>query len=305
MSFASEVKEELCDFPIKNSLVKMEFAGFLKFKGMLEIGEKTYFELTVKNICAARRVKNLLRIMHEGKVDVFYHEEKRLKAGRIFLFRINVDDIMDFLEKIGLSSTGKVKEGNFSDPAIFSAFLRGAFISSGSVADPTHHHHLEIYYRKPEILHIILKRLNDFFGIKGHIISVQYGYRFYIKNGAMIEEFLNFIGAKKSAWKIHNIMMESRIRSDVTRSMNFIEANSKRSGNATLKQINAIMNVDRELGLESLPFELFKVAKLRLENPELPLRELGALFDPPLSKSVVHRRLRKISEISKKNGDTK
>ncbi len=305
MSFTSEVKEELCDFPIESPLAKMEFAGFLKFKGTLEIGRKTYFELTVKSTCAARRVKNLLRIMHEGKVDVFYHEEKRLRAGRIFLFRISVDNIMNFLEEIGLNSMGKVKEKDFSDPTIFSAFLRGAFISSGSVADPAHHHHLEIYYRKAEILHAILRRLNDFFGMKGHIVSVQYGYKFYMKDGVMIEEFLNFIGAKKSAWKVHNIMMESRIRSDVTRSMNFIEANSRRSGNATLKQINAIMNVDRKLGLESLPFELRKVAKLRLENPELSLRELGALFNPPLSKSIVHRRLRKISEISEKNGGTK
>ncbi len=302
MSFVSEVKEELCDFPIENSLAQMEFAGFLKFKGMLEIGRKTYFELIIKSTCAARRVKKLLGIMHEDKVEVFYHEEKRLKAGRIFSFRINVDDIMVFLRKIGLSSTGKVEERNFSDPTIFSAFLRGAFISSGSVADPSRHHHLEIYYRKPEILHSISKRLNDFFGINGHIISVQYGYRFYIKNGSMIEEFLNFIGAKKSSWKVHNIMMESRIRSDVTRSMNFIEANSKRSGNATLKQIRAIMNVEYELGLESLPFELHRVAKLRLENPELSLRELGMLFDPPLSKSIVHRRLRKILEISQRNG---
>ncbi len=305
MPFTSEVKEELCDLPVKNSLVKMEFAGFLKFKGMLEIGKESYFELTVKGTCAARRVKKMLRIMHEDKVDVFYHEEKRLKAGRVYLFKINVDDVMIFLGEIGLSSTGKVKEKNFLDPTAFGAFLRGAFISSGSIANPAHHHHLEIYYRKPGILYVMLKRLNDFFGIKGHMVEVRYGYRFYIKDGVMIEEFLNLIGAKRAAQKIHNVMMESRIRSDVTRSMNFIEANSKRSGNATLKQINAIMSVDREFGIESLPSELCEVSRLRLENPELSLRELGELANPPLSKSIVYRRLRKILEISEKNSGKK
>ncbi|WP_036223142.1 DNA-binding protein WhiA [Mesoaciditoga lauensis] len=300
MSFTSEVREELCDLKIEKSLARAEFAGFLKFKGMLEIGKDTHFELSVKNVCAARRVKNLLRMMEEKSVNVFYHEEKKLKRGRIFLFRIKVKDATNFMKELHLNTLGEVQKDLFEDPTVFGAFLRGAFISSGSVVDPARHHHLELYHNKVEILKKIMEKLEEFFGIFGHIAHVKYGYRFYIKNGEMIEEFLNFIGAVKSAKKVHNIMMESRIRSDVTRSLNFIEANSKRSGSAALKHIRAIIEVDKELGLDSLEPQLREIARARLENPELSLRELGNLFTPPLSKSMVHRRLKKILDISEK-----
>jgi DNA-binding protein WhiA len=303
MSFTTGVKEELCDLKIEKAMARAEFAGFLKFKGMLEIGKDTHFELSVKSVCAARRVKNLLRMMDEKNVDVLYHEEKRLKRGRVFLFRISVKDVTAFLNDLHLNALGEARKELFEDPAIFGAFLRGAFISSGSVVDPARHHHLELYHNKREILEKIMNKLEEFFGISGHIADVKYGYRFYIKNGEMIEEFLNFIGAEKSAKKVQNIMLESRIRSDITRSLNFIEANSKRSGSAALRQINAILKVDKEIGLNSLEPELRDVAKARLENPECSLRELGNLFNPPLSKSMIHRRLQKILKMSEKRGD--
>lgn len=305
MSFTLDVKEELCTLPINHFTAKAEFAGFLKFKGTLEIGRFSHFELTVKDTCVARRVKKLLKIMHQGNVDIFYRQEKRLNAGRLFLLRIAVENVREFLNELGLNTIGEVNERTVSDPILFAAFMRGAFLSSGSIANPVHHHHLEIYYRKLEALNWILKRLENFFGIIGHIVDVSYGYRFYIKNGEMIEEFLNLIGAMRAANLVHSVMMANRIRSDVTRSVNFIEANSKRSGTASLKQIDAIMEIDRRIGLKNLPPKLYKVAKLRLENPAVSLRELGSMLTPPVSKSVVHRRLGKILKMVQLGEDKK
>ena len=91
----------------------------------------------------------------------------------------------------------------------------------------------------------------------------------------------------------------------VTRSVNFIEANSKRSGAASLKQIDAIIEFDRRIGLKSLPPKLYKVAKLRLENPAISLRELGSMLIPPVSKSVVHRRLGKIFQMVQSSKEDK
>lgn len=305
MSFTSDVKEELCALPIKPFSAKAEFAGFLKFKGTLEIGKRSHFELSVKNTCVVRRVKKLLKLMQRDDVDIFYHQEKRLNVGRLFLLRIAVDDIEEFLNDLGLNTLGEVNEQAVSDPTLFAAFMRGVFLSSGSVTNPAQHHHLEIYYRKVEALNWILKRLKDFFGIIGHIVDVRYGYRFYIKNGDTIEEFLNLIGAMRAANLVHSVMMMNRIRSNVTRSVNFIEANSKRSGTASLKQIDAIMEIDRRMGLENLPPELYKAAKLRLENPAISLRELGSMLTPPVSKSVVHRRLGKILQKLQSKEDQK
>ena len=297
MSFALDVKEETCALSINFFSAKAELAGFLKFKGTLKIGKHNYLELTLRNTCVVRRVKKLLKCIDQKNVDIFYREEKRLNAGKLFLLQIEVENVENFLKDIGLNPTGKVDEQKLSDPTLFAAFMRGAFLSSGSVANPAHHHHLEIYYNKLETLNWILKRLKISFGIIGHIVDVNYGYRFYIKNGEMIEEFLNLIGAIKAANLIHSIMMAKRIRSDVTRSVNFIEANSKRSGAASLRQIDAIMEFDRKIGLKTLPPQLYKVAKLRLENPAVSLRELGSMLNPPISKSVVHRRLGKIHQM--------
>jgi DNA-binding protein WhiA len=88
--------------------------------------------------------------------------------------------------------------------------------------------------------------LEETFGIVGFIVDIRYGYRLYVKNGEMINEFLNLSGATNSAKLFSSLMASKRIHSDVTRSMNFIEANSKRSGNASWKQIAAIIKVDKK-----------------------------------------------------------
>jgi DNA-binding protein WhiA len=136
--------------------------------------------------------------------------------------------------------------------------------------------------------------LEETFGIVGFIVDIRYGYRLYVKNGEMINEFLNLSGATNSAKLFSSLMASKRIHSDVTRSMNFIEANSKRSGNASWKQIAAIIKVDKKIGLDSFPKEIQDAAALRLSNPELSLREIGNMLEPPVSKSIVHRRLMKI-----------
>ncbi len=300
MSFTSDVREELCGFPVHQETVKAEIAGFLKFKGTLDIGKTPHLELSVKDTCSARRVKRLFALLKNTRVEVMYHDEKRLKAGRIFLLKITVDDLSFFLRGLGLDEIGNVKGEFFSDPASFSAFLRGAFIASGSIANPSRYHHLELYHRHRESLLWILKTLKDLFGIKGYMVDVRYGYRFYLKDGEMIGEFLNLIGAGKSARMIESIMMMNRIHSDVTRSVNFIEANSKRSGLASLKQIEIIREIESLIGLDSLPEEIHEVAKLRLEHPEVSLRELGMMTEPPISKSIVYRRLMKVFEIAEK-----
>lgn len=300
MSFTSDVREELCGFPVLENGVKAEVAGFLKFKGTLDIGKDSHLELSVKDTCSARRVKRLFGFLENTRVEVMYREEKRLKAGRIFLLRIEAADVSGFLNGLGLDAIGNMKKEFFADPVSFSAFLRGAFIASGSIANPSRYHHLELYHRHQESLLWILQNLNELFGIKGYMVDVRYGYRFYIKDGKMIGEFLNLIGAGKAAQTIESIMMMNRIHSDVTRSVNFIEANSKRSGLASLKQIEMIREIEMNIGLENLPEEISEVARLRLEHPEVSLRELGVMTDPPISKSIVYRRLMKVFEIAEK-----
>jgi DNA-binding protein WhiA len=294
MPFTSDVKNELYHLPINENSSRAEIAGLLKFKGSIEIGKNIYLELTLKDSGAARRTKQLLKVLNVKDISVMYHDEGKLKVGRLFTIRIMTDKIENFLDEIGLDLTGKIKSDFFSDPTLSSAFFRGAFIASGSIANPAKYHHLEFYNQRSEPLEWMKKKLEETFGIVGFIVDIRYGYRLYVKNGEMINEFLNLSGATNSAKLFSSLMASKRIHSDVTRSMNFIEANSKRSGNASWKQIAAIIKVDKKIGLDSFPKEIQDAAALRLSNPELSLREIGNMLEPPVSKSIVHRRLMKI-----------
>ncbi len=300
MSFTSDVKNELYHIQTNEISSKSELAGLIKFKGFIEIGKTTYLELTLKDSGAMRRAKQLLKNFDVNDTTITYQNQKRLKMGKIFTMRITAENVEDFLKDLGLDLLGHIKDDKFSDPTIFSAFVRGAFIASGSIANPMKYHHLEFYNQQIEPLNWMKKKFEDFFGIVGSTIDIKYGYRFYIKNGEMINEFLNLIEATDSANFFSSIMASKKIHSDVTRSMNFIDANSKRSGNASWKQIEAVKIVENALGLDDFPAQVRETAILRMKNPELSLREIGNILDPPVSKSVVHRRIMKIIEVAKK-----
>lgn len=294
MSFTSDVRDELYRFNVEKPFAYAELAGMLKFKGSIEIGKNTHIEILLKEPGAVRRVKSILKAIDVNESSVNYQNQEGLNPGKMFTVKIMVNDVKKFLSKLGLDLIGHLKSDFFSDPAIFSAFLRGAFISSGYIADPSKYHHLEFYARKIDTLKWLKEKLEKSFGMPGFIIDLHYGYRFYIKNGEMINEFLNLIGAQESSRIFSSIMSSKKISSDVTRSMNFINANSQKSGNASWKQINAIKYVEERIGIENFSEEIQKIALLRLNNPELSLNEIGKMLNPPLSKSAVYRRLSKI-----------
>jgi len=109
-------------------------------------------------------------------------------------------------------------------------------------------------------------------------------------------EVLHLMGAPLSAKKVEDIVQRRLIVSDVNRSMNFLSANADRIGVSTAKQIRAIQVIDEKIGLDSLEDELRLLAELRLQNEDLSLRELGEMMNPPMSKSMVYSRIRKLIE---------
>lgn len=303
MEFNAQVKDELYNFPISEKFARAELAGFLKFKGNLEIGKDNYLLISpLKEPSSVRRIKLILKKIGNNETSVIYKKICKLNVGNLFEVKISVKDVKEFISQIGLDLTGKIHDEFFKDPVILSALLRGIFISSGYIADPSKYHHLEIYSRDLENLEWLKAKLENTVGMVGFIIDVRYGYRFYMKNGETIIEFLNFIGAVNSSRLFFSIMSSKKINSDITRSMNFIDANSKRSGNASWKQINAIKFVLEHVGLDDFPEDIQKMAYLRLEHPELSLSEIGKMFNPPLSKSMVYRRLFKIIQIAQQFG---
>ncbi|MDK2839743.1 MAG: cell division protein WhiA [Thermosipho sp. (in: thermotogales)] len=292
-TFSEDVKGELCHTVVNSELeAKSELAGFLKSRGVIiRSFNDVVVKIEVGFIPAARRIMNLMAIVGTDKKRLTMIKNK-LKKKRVQIFI--PFSILSKLELDILEVPGYI----FEDLGLFGAFLRGVFISTGSVTDPTKNYHFEIISHNYKFLNEIQKYLFDNLGILGKIASFgQKNYRFYLKRAKDIIEILYYMGAQRNADKMEKIVSSREIKSDFNRSMNFLTANAKRVGESNAKQIRIIKNLFEKYGEDILNDELKKIALLRLENEDLSLSDLGKLFDPPLSKSMVYNRIKKIFKI--------
>lgn len=179
------------------------------------------------------------------------------------------------------------------------AFLRGAFISAGSISDPEKGYHLEIVCENEQKA-LYVKEIADSFEIAAHIAKRSGKQIVYIKDGDAIADFLRCVEAPASLMKFENIRIVREMRGSVNRQVNCETANINRSVQAADRQIRDIELIDHTVGIENLEDPLKAVCVARLENPDISLEELGKILTPPLGKSGVNHRLRKISEIAEK-----
>ncbi|ABR31222.1 hypothetical protein SU69_06960 [Thermosipho melanesiensis] len=290
-TFSEDVKGELCHIKVTEIEAKSELSGFLKSKGILI---KTYRGLHVKLeigfIPAARRVMNLMGIVEVNKEKLTLIKNK-LKKKRVQIFIP-----FSILEKLEVSIL-RVPSYVFEDWNCFAAFLRGVFVSSGSITDPAKNYHFEIISHNEEFLNTIKNYLSENLGINGKVARFNNNFRFYVKRARDIIELLNFLGAQRNANKMERMVSTREVKGDLNRTINFIEANAKRVADSNAKQINLISSLIDKYGMDVLPEELKQLAILRLENEDLSLSDLGKKFTPPLSKSMVYNRIRKIFKI--------
>ncbi|MDK2886282.1 MAG: cell division protein WhiA [Thermosipho sp. (in: thermotogales)] len=291
-TFSEDVKGELCQLDI-NSIdeAKSEISGFLKARGIItRTSNDIFINLEVGFIPAARRIMNLLSTIGVDKKRLTMIRN-RLKRKRVQIFIP-----ISILEKLSISPI-EVPNYIFNDISYFSAFLRGVFVTSGSLTDPIKSYHFEIVSHSEELLQIVDKQLKDILGVKGRIVKLNYNYRYYLKKSRDIIEILYFMGAQRAADKMEKIVSSREIKGDFNRSMNFLSANAKKVGESNAKQIKLIRTIAEKYGLEILPEDLRNIALARLENEDLSLSDLGKLFDPPLTKTMVYNRFKKIRKI--------
>ncbi len=179
------------------------------------------------------------------------------------------------------------------------AFLRGAFLSVGSISNPAKGYHLEFVCadsRKAEQLQNVL---HDF-DIDGKIVMRKKYHVVYLKEGESIVELLNVCEAHIALMEFENLRIVKEVRNSVNRRVNCEAANITKTVNAAAKQIEDIEYIREHGGFEHLPAHLRDMAEIRLEYPDATLKELGEYLDPPVGKSGVNHRLRKLSEFAEK-----
>ena len=177
------------------------------------------------------------------------------------------------------------------------AFIRGAFMAAGSISDPNKSYHFEIVCATPQQAEQLRTVISDF-GMDAKVVERKKHHVVYLKEGAQIVDMLNIMEAHVALMNLENVRILKEMRNSVNRQVNCETANINKTVNAAVKQIEDIKFIQEKGRLQELPDNLYEMAQVRLEHPEAPLKELGAYLNPPVGKSGVNHRLRKISEIA-------
>ena len=311
MSFASETKNELSRIvPEKKCCMLAEIAGFMRLAGSIRLAGLGKFRIvmTTNNPAVARHYKTLIKTYFsvDAKLDV--GQDQSLKRGHSYILTIGPEDLSEAI----LRETGilMIKEGmNFISDGIYDglirtkccrkAYLRGAFMAAGTVNNPEKDYHFEISTGTETLAKELRKVINGFVDITAKIVTRKKTFGVYLKAGEQIKDVLAIMGASGQFFKFDEVMMMKELKSEAYRMNNLDNANIDKSLRAAEAQINAIKKIQEKRGLDTLSPKLREAAYARLENPDVNIEELGKLMIPPLSKSGINNRLRRIEEIAK------
>ena len=304
MSFSSEVKEELVKKT--DSARHCQIAEFAAFMGMSGNVSETdngelCLEFVTENELSVEKFSDLLLRIFSIKMDA--DTNKMVKNGKETIIRITrQSDVAKILQTLKWCDDRFTQiEPVFVDARIVAmdcckkAFIRGAFIAAGSISDPNKFYHYEIVCDYEEGAQCLCDML-IFFGLDAKITVRKNDYIVYMKEGSNITDVLNLMGAYVSQMNLYNVMILKEMRNDVNRKVNCETANLNKTVAAAVKQTKDIIYIRDTVGLGSLKDSLRQVAEVRLEHEDMNLKDIGALLDPPVGKSGVNHRLRKISE---------
>jgi len=305
VSYASEVKQELTKLVVHPEHARVELSALLRMNGSLSI-QNHHFVLTAQteNAAIARRIFSLIKQKYGMESELLVRKKMKLKKNNQYLVRLKHDTNkvltdLDILDESGLSINTDVPEEVLTEDQRMRSYLRGAFLATGSVNNPeTSRYHLEIYSLYETHNEGIAQMMN-YFHLNARTTKRRNGYIVYLKEAEKIADFLQVIGATNSMLKFEDIRIVRDMRNSVNRLVNCENANINKTVAAAERQIENIKHLQATVGLDSLPDKLREIAVLRLENPEVSLKELGDMVPSgPISKSGINHRLRKLNELA-------
>ncbi|NLL48111.1 MAG: DNA-binding protein WhiA [Firmicutes bacterium] len=296
MSFSDDVRQELARvIPGARCCRIAELSAFYELEGFLLGTHNQFLDFNNSSPLVARKTLLLLKGLYPDlptQVLVVKSRSRRAQIctvrvlGRAFAGRV----YQDFREQSVLDGTDIPRK-----KCCRRAYLRGAFLSSGSITNPERGYHLEISTELSGLAEKIVAIMTSL-GMEAGITQRKGSLVIYLKDGGEIVTMLNVMGAHSALLHFENVRIMKDMRNQVNRLVNCETANVDKTVKAALGQIEAIQAIDAAIGLEELPPKLREVARVRLENPYASLQEIGDLMVPKMSKSGVNYRFRQLQE---------
>ncbi|EPF4606659.1 DNA-binding protein WhiA [Listeria monocytogenes] len=312
MSFASETKKELTHMDVSDSDAKVELAAFIRMNGAISFSNQlVIMDVQTENAAIARRMYQLLKDLYEVPIELLVRRKMKLKKNNVYIVRLKsgTRGILEDLRILEppMTFTKSIDRGFVKKRSAKRAYLRGAFLASGSVNNPeTSSYHLEIFSVYEEHNEAICALMNQF-DLNARTLERKNGFITYLKEAEKITEFLSIIRATSALLHFEDVRIMRDMRNSVNRLVNCETANLNKTINAAVRQIDNIKYIQSTVGLEALPERLREIAALRIANEDVTLKELGEMLTTgQVSKSGINHRLRKLDQIAERlrSGET-
>lgn len=294
MSFAGEVKTELCRVPLgRKCCIQAEAYGVLLYCNTFSPGE---IRIITENEAFAQR----LPILFKKAFRVTFDHLPEGEGKQVFSITAQ-KKIEEIQQTFGVDRGALALHVNFAvleENCCRAAFLRGSFLAGGSVTDPRKGYHLELATSHHSVSREVLALMREQ-ELEPKSAQRKGNTVIYFKQSNRIEDFLTCVGAPLAAMEVMNAKLEKDLRGSVNRRVNCDAANLDKAVEAAMAQVEAIRRLEERGVLVTLPEKLREAASLRLQHPEDTLSQLAEQCDPPITKSALNHRLRKLVELGR------
>lgn len=300
LGFSERTKNELARVMPKTRCCRVaELSAYYDLNGFLMGKSGSFLDITHSSPLVARKVLNLIRSIYQNLPTQVLVQKARIRKNQVcavrVLGKVHAQLVYNsFLQQEYMGEEIKI----LANRCCRRAYVRGSFLSHGSVTNPERTYHLEIFTDKTEIAYRVLATINSL-DLTGGITTRKGNQLVYFKDGEKIATLLNLMGAHNGLLEFENIRVMKDMRNQVNRLVNCETANVDKTVQAAMSQIANIELIMEYQDLEMLPPRLFQIAQLRLDNPYASLKELGEMVSPPISKSGVNHRMRQLDQLGK------
>ncbi len=307
MSFSTDTKTELAHLPLRSRIEAMlELSALARLAGTLVLRQgEAHLRFLSEHPDVVGRAVMLARFLYGETMEVRAQQNDRLQQRPMYFCELPSASMDALMQASGMDPLGGIAPpererilGRLSIEKNARAYLRGAFLAAGSIVDPAKSYHLEIV-TKGEPDSALFETIFHVLQLAVKMTRRSESDVFYVKDSEVMSDLLVAMGASQAMLELENVKAGKEVRNEINRKSNAEIANLDKQYRAALEQIEAIRRIEHHMGLSGLPESLVSLAQARLEHPMANYRELGETMEPPLGRSGVVHRMRRLMEIAK------